>query len=94
MVDYALVGGGGADVALLARIALCLRRARERLGGGLVGVGEVEVGDGAALAAGVVEGLRGTPGAVHVLGGDGARGPRLCLGGAGDDVFSGRATEA
>lgn len=61
VIDDALVVGRGADVALLARVALLLlllwcSRGR-RVGGGLVGVGEVKVGDGAALAAGVVEGL-------------------------------------
>ena len=59
VIDDALVVGCGADVALLARVGLLLlwcSRGR-RVGGGLVGVGEVKVGDGAALAAGVVEGL-------------------------------------
>jgi hypothetical protein len=78
----------GADVALLADIAVQLGLpARQRGGRGkTAGIREVEIGDGAALVAGVVERLGFPARAVHGFSGNGAGRPRLGLGGAGHDV--------
>ena len=90
VVDDALIVGCGADVALLAEVALLMRGLGKRVDRGLeVAVGEVEVGDGAAFAARVVEGLRGPSGTMHLLWGYGARGPGLGLGRARHNIVSG-----
>lgn len=88
MVDDALVAGCVTNVAVLAKTALILcHLSGQRIGRGLVCVGKVKVGDGAVLAARVVECLRGSAGAVHVLRYHGTRGSRFSLGRARDDVF-------
>jgi len=88
VVYNAFVIGGGADVALLADIALQLRLSRRQRGsrGKTAGIGKVEIRDGGALVARVVERLRFASGAVHGFSGNGARRPRLGLGGAGHEV--------